>query len=81
MVHDDFLAQPVEKYLTSWNGHALFMPSDASVYEVVWIFSLVREEEKHNEVVRITPTGHPDESIIWIITATDLPKLDQEVIL
>jgi hypothetical protein len=45
------------------------------------LFSLEREEGKHNEVVRVTATGNPDESIMWIITAVDLPKLDQEIIL
>jgi hypothetical protein len=40
------------------------MSSDASVYEVVGLFSLEREEGKHNEVVRVTATGNPDESIM-----------------
>jgi hypothetical protein len=57
------------------------MSSDASVYEIEWLFSIVLEDEEYNELVWITATWHPDEQIIWIITAVDLPKLDQEVIL
>lgn len=77
----DFLNKPVQECLTSGTQQALFLPSDASVYEVVGLFSLVREEQKHNEVVWVTETGHPDEPITGIITAVDLPKLDQEIIL
>lgn len=80
-LHADFLTQPVATYLTETSCQALFMPSDASVYEIEWLFSTVRENGKDDELIRITPQWNPDEEIIWIITAADLPKLDQEVIL
>jgi hypothetical protein len=80
-LQQDFLSDPVEKYLKVCTTRALFMSSDASVYEIEWLFSTLVEDEEYNELIWITATGHPDEEIIWIITAVDLPKLDQEVIL
>lgn len=77
----DFLDQVVATYLVPTSSQALFMASDASVYEIEWLFSTVREDKKHIEVVRITENWYPDETILWIITAVDLPKLDQEIIL
>lgn len=50
----DFLAQPVHKFLTDSSSQALFMPSDASVYEIELLFSTIREEGKQYEVVWIT---------------------------
>jgi hypothetical protein len=76
-----FLEQSVASCLTSSSSQALFMPADASIYEIEGLFSMTRADDKHNELVRVTTTGHPDEPILWIITAADLPKLDQDVIL
>jgi len=52
----DFLIHPVQQFLTDSSCQALFMPSDASVYEIESLFSTTREEGKQNEVVWITAT-------------------------
>lgn len=79
--HEGFLETPISDWARSRSKQAIFMPSDASVYEIEWLFSVARDEEKHNELVWVTETGHPDEPIKGIITPADLRKLDQEVIL
>lgn len=80
-LHEWFLDQSVASRLDTPKGQICFLPAHASVYEVEWLFSVDVEDEDPVELIRISKDWTPDEPLTWIITAKDLPKLDQEIIL
>jgi len=72
----------VDKVIAETTGESyLFMSVTTSLYEIEWVFSRQREEEKELSIIFLTASGDITDKIIGYITAADLPKITEAVIL
>lgn len=67
--------------LQNTNDLFVFVEEEKSIYEIDALFTHHMEQKKRLGAVFITKTGRVEEPIEWIITAMDLPKVEDTLIL
>lgn len=64
------------KYLNSKENKYEFISTQTSIFEIKKLFNNYIEKQKRLGVIFITKTGTKNQNILGIITAWDLPKID-----
>lgn len=67
--------------LENSNDLYLFVQQETSIYDIEQLFAQNLQDKKRLGAVFITEHGKPEEKILWIITAMDLPKLADHFVL